>query len=102
MREKRTKEDLINTYQNELRKNLHNKQFNYYISIGYEMQNEFNDNWGARLAYFLKKSQEEEKTLMNDLNKINDLSYQREGDKTHLMKLKPLPRSNHLQTKKNW
>lgn len=90
MREIRTIEGLINTYQNELRQNLHNKQFDDYISIGYEMQNEFNDNWGARLAYFLKKSQEEEKTLIADLNNINDLLYQREANKIHLMKLKPL------------
>lgn len=90
MREIRTIEGLINNYQNELRQNLHKKQFDDYISIGYEMQNEFDENWDGRVVHFEKKSQEEYNNLVSELNKINDLLYQREANKIHLLKLKPL------------
>ena len=90
MREIRTIEGLINNYQNELRQNLHKKQFDDYISIGYEMQKEFDENWNGRVHHFENKSSEEYNNLISELNKINDLLYQREANKIHLLKLKPL------------
>jgi hypothetical protein len=90
MKEVRALEGLINTYQNELRQNLHKKQLDDYISIGYEMQNEFNFNWDKRVIHFDKKSGEDLKNLINELNKLNEMIYQQEANKIQSFNLKPL------------
>jgi len=48
MKEIRNIEKLINKFQNELRQNVHKKQLGDYVSIGIEMQNEFNKKMGQR------------------------------------------------------
>ena len=89
MKEVRSVEGLINKYQNELRQNVHKKQLEDYISIGYEMQNEFNGNWKINFDNFEDKSSNEFKVLDQNLKKINDLIYQKEANKIQALKLKP-------------
>jgi hypothetical protein len=89
MKEVRSIEGLINKFQNELRQNVHKKQLDDYISIGYEMQNEFNENWVRRFDHFEDKSNQEYKILDKSLRKINDMIYQKEANKIQSVRLKP-------------
>ena len=98
MREVRSIEVLINKFQNELRQNVHKKQLDDYVSIGVEMQNEFNDNWKGTFQNFKETSGEDYKTLDGNLKKINDLIYQKEASKIQAMKMKP---SHQIKLLKN-
>jgi hypothetical protein len=98
MKEVRSIEVLINKFQNQLRQNVHKKQLDDYISIGVEMQNEFNENWKHTFQNFKEKSEQGYKNLDTNLKKINDLIYQKEAAKIQAMKLKP---SHQIKLLKN-
>jgi hypothetical protein len=98
MREVRSIEVLINKFQNQLRQNVHKKQLDDYVSIGVEMQNEFNENWKHTFQNFKDKSDLDYKKLDTNLKKINDLIYQKEAAKIQAMKLKP---SHEIKLLKN-
>lgn len=89
MKEVRAIEGLINKFQNELRQNVHKKQLDDYISIGVEMQNEFNDNWSRAFSNFENRSSADYKNLDFNLKKINDLIYQKEANKIQSVAMKP-------------
>lgn len=97
MKEVRLVEGLINKFQNELRQNVHKKQLDDYVSIGFEMQNEFNENWKRKFYDFHVKTSEEYKNLDSNLKKINDLIYQKEASKIQSMKQKPSHQINVLK-----
>ena len=97
MKEVRLVEGLINKFQNELRQNVHKKQLDDYVSIGFEMQNEFNENWKKKFYDFQVKTSDEYKNLDSNLKKINDLIYQKEASKIQGMKQKPSHQINVLK-----
>ena len=95
MKQVRAIETQINKYQNELRINVHKKQLDDYISIGKEMQNEFDENWNKKIENFetkaVKAIQSHEQALKQEI----DTYYQIEAAKINsCMKLKP---NHHLQ-----
>jgi hypothetical protein len=72
MREVRSIEALINKFQNELRQNVHKKQMDDYVSIGFEMQNEFNENWHRTFNIFEDKSQKDYKSLEEGIKRLHE------------------------------
>lgn len=89
MKEVRAIEGLISKFQNELRQNVHKKQLEGYITIGKEMQTEFDENWNSRLDYFEHKSRHDYQSLESKLRRDIELFYQREANKIQAMHMKP-------------
>lgn len=88
MKEVRNIEQLINKFQNELRQNVHKKQLEDYINIGYEIQNEFSDNWEKLFKNHESITTNDKNVLESGLKHINDIIYNKEANKIHSLKLK--------------
>ena len=89
MKEVRSIEQLINKFQNELRQNVHKKQLEDYINIGYEIQNEFSNNWQKTFMDHDIKSQNDRNSLESGLKQINELVFNKDTNKIQSLKLKP-------------
>jgi hypothetical protein len=95
MKEVRLIEGLINKFQNQLRKTVHQKQLQDYISIGNEKQEEFTKGWEKILTDYMDKSStqmgnvdRENREKYNEL--VSSMIYQIEGKKMkipHSMKI---------------
>lgn len=97
MREIRSIESSIVKYQNELRSNVHKKQLDDYISIGYEMQNEFTEGWNNKFIDHSAKSSEIHERRKQELEDKNDIIYKKGIAKIESLKLKPSYRIRLLQ-----
>jgi hypothetical protein len=75
MREVRTIETLINKFQNILRKDVHKKQLDDYIEIGYEKQNEFREYWEELFGEYNEKALDELTNLERERKEYYDKVY---------------------------
>jgi hypothetical protein len=95
MKEVRAIESLINKFQNELRKNVHKKQLDDYIEIGYEKQNEFAQHWDDIFLNYNQKALDELNNLERDKKEYFDKVYQYQANEIE-QQMRKVPHSIKL------
>ena len=89
MKEVRQIETQINSYQNELRQNVHKRQLDDYNNIGNEMLNEFNEKWVDKDNEFENKAKLEITNNEQFLTATSQVYRENEENKINSFKIKP-------------
>lgn len=97
MAEVRKIEGLINSFQNHLRQNLHSKQMQDYLSIGDEMNKEFQENWANKLYFSSEIGNKDLIDLKKRMESISQNKIQKESSKVSSIKVKPSNRIKLLE-----